>query len=69
MTTYEYKILIRPREEDLNRYGAEGYRIVSVTTDLRDGEMRVVIERGQEVYEAQADGNGKAGQTSKARAK
>lgn len=47
--TYEYKWLRKPTEDDLNRWGAEGFRFVGMAVDGRDGEVKdVLMERATE---------------------
>lgn len=48
-TIYEYRLLKNPSEADVNRMGAEGYRVHSMALDPRDGALAyIVMERSGE---------------------
>lgn len=68
MTAYEYQIIDRPTADELNRYGAEGYRVHQTIVDPRDGQVTAVIMERELLIEngvARVPGRAKAAEGGK----
>lgn len=69
---YDYKVVRSQNaafvnlEDELNRLGAEGYTIVGISTDVRDGSIGAVIMQRETVVQMVNEGAQEEGETEAA---